>query len=394
MPEALLFAFIPCGVVPGTIESYLFRISARSQTIYLLTALLLIAGLACLPFIYVDVTFSSPGMVTTMHENQLILSPSSGKVVYSRVRPDERVDAGDTLLVLDTNVLDARKRYLRQRIGENQQIIGDLEQLTKVDSVSIMNHNLALTNPLYLSSFQGFVKQYKHLQLEVHQKLANHDRMEQLFLNQAISSQDYETSHYHVEEALAGLSLMLANQLHIWVGTLSQKQIEQSRLEAELAELKQDKKRSYLLSAFDGMVMFGKDIQTGTFLFAGQELGELSPEGLLVVTTMVEPVHAGYLAIGQPVKISAHAFNYQQWGMLQAVVMDISDDAIIDPVSNRPYYRVRCRLLDDTLMNRHGMTARLKRGMTVHCRFIHSRESIFTLVFRGVDQWLNPANAS
>lgn len=392
MPGVFFLAFIPCCAVPETIETYLFRISARSQAIYLIAAFMLIAVLVCLPFIYVDVTFSSPGMVTTMHENQLIVSPSNGKVVYARVRPDERVEAGDTLLVLDNSVLVARKRYLRERIMENRQFIGDLEQLTKVDSASIMGHGLNLKNPLYRASFQGFVKQYKHLQLEVHQKLANHERMERLFLNQAISSQDYETSRFHVEEALAGLSLMLANQLHIWVGTLSQKHIERSRLEAELTELKQEKKRSFLVSPFDGMVILGKDIQAGTFLFAGQQLGELSPEGLLTITTMVEPVHAGYLAIGQEVKVLVHAFNYQQWGTLHAVVMDVSDDAIIDPVSNRPFYRVRCRLLESTLMNRNGMTVRLKRGMTVHCRFVHSRKSIFTLVFRRVDQWMNPAN--
>ncbi len=390
----LLFALIPCCIVPGTIETYLFRISPRSQAIYIITVFLLIAGLISMPFVFVDVTFSSSGMVTTMHENQMIISPSNGMLVYSRIRPDERVEAGDTLLVLDTSVVDARKRYLRQRIWENRQFIADLEELTKVDSASIMSHSPPLINPIYQTSFQGFVKQYKHLQLEVHQKLASHDRMEQLFVNQAISSQDYETSRYQVEEALAGLSLMMANQLHIWVGRLSQKHIKQSRLEAELTELKQEKKRSILLSPFDGMVMFGQDIQTGTFLFAGQQLGELSPEALLVVTTMVEPVHAGYLAIGQEVKVSVHAFNYQHWGMLHAVIMDISDDAIIDPVSNRPYYRVRCRLLDDTLMNRDGMAAILKRGMTVQCRFIHSRESIFTLVFRGVNQWMNPANTS
>ncbi len=384
--------FVPCYILPETIENYLFRISVKSQAIYLLTAFILISVLIALPFIYVDVSFSSPGMITTMLENQAIFSPSNGKVVYSRVRSDQRVNAGDTLLILDTSVVEARKHHLHQRARENQQYVSDLKMLIQVDGFSVMDRPPNLVNPKYVASYQRFVRQYIQHHLEVERKRANHKRIEQLFLNQAISSSDYETSLYQKEQALAGLRFLLANQLNAWQSELTGILAEQARLEVDLSELILEKKRNFLISPLNGMIILSNDVQAGTFLYLSQYLGELSPEDHLIITTRVEPVNAGLLTIGQKVNVMTDAFNYQQWGMLNAVVMDISDDAIIDPGSNRPYYRVRCHLSADTLVNRNGLTAKLKKGMTVNCRFFLSRESLFTLVFRRIDHWMNPSN--
>ena len=90
-----------------------------------------------------------------------------------------------------------------------------------------------------------------------------------------------------------------------------------------------------------------------------------------------------------PVHLQIDAFNYRQWGAIQAVVSDISGDVFQGPDRN-PFFEVRCKLGDKVLALKNGYQGRLKQGMTLQARFPVTRRTLFQLLFDDVNDWLNP----
>lgn len=383
--------YLPSQIIPGTKEYYLFRISRKSQAIYLTLALLVVMVIASLPFIYVDVSVSAPGFVTTQYEQQSLLAPSEGRVLFSRIISNERVKKGDTLLILDQEVLDAQYIALSERQKENEESIHDLLALVKMDSMSLEGGTISPATSKYNSDFESFRRQYLQHVLQANKKLVDYDRNKVLFHQDVLAKSEYELTLFLAREELARLGSMLQQKINVWQDDLTARFIQQRAISAEIRNLRDEMQRRYLLSPMDGTILISTDVQVGSSLTANQRLGELSPDAELVVSAMVVPLNAGYLHIGQEVKVQVDAYNYNQWGLLGGSVLEISDDVLIDQLTNTPYYRVYCKLLSDTLTHRNGAVGRMKKGMTANVRFIQSRESLFTLLVKRADSWLNPS---
>jgi membrane fusion protein, peptide pheromone/bacteriocin exporter len=382
---------IPAKILPGTIEYYLFRISKKSQVIYLALAAMVLIALLALPFVYVVVSVSAPGFITTQYEHQSLFAPASGKVLFSGIRSNKRVSRGDTLLIIDTNVSSAHLGSLNIKKEENNQSIHDLLMLVKLDSVTLVNGHPSLITSRYRADFESFQKRYLHQSILVNKRIRDHQRVKHLFNQEVVSGLEYDTSLFELEQELTTLGLFFRQQVNSWQNDLTSRLAQQAAIDAEIKNLIEEINKRFLVSPFDGTILISTDIQEGTFLVANQRLGELSPDGELIISAMVPPINSGYLYESQKVKVQVDAYNYNQWGMLEAFVMDISGDILFDPSGNFPYYRVRCQVLTDSLVHRNGSIALIKKGMTVNCRFIQSRESLFTLLVKRADNWLNPS---
>ncbi len=89
-----------------------------------------------------------------------------------------------------------------------------------------------------------------------------------------------------------------------------------------------------------------------------------------------------------PVNFQVDAFNYNEWGMIQGSVVEISNDFVM--IQNQPLFRVRCKLNSTELKLKSGFTGKLKKGMTVRAVFVVARRSLMQLLYDNVDDWLNP----
>ena len=67
------------------------------------------------------------------------------------------------------------------------------------------------------------------------------------------------------------------------------------------------------------------------------------------------------------VKIQVDAFNYNEWGMLQGNIIDISDDMIIEDGSTA-YFRIKCKPATTFLSLKNGYKADIKKGMSLECQ--------------------------
>lgn len=70
-------------------------------------------------------------------------------------------------------------------------------------------------------------------------------------------------------------------------------------------------------------------LQAGTYVFANQKIGEISPNTQLTAFCYIKPADIGLIKKGQDVRFNIDAFNYNQWGFVTGKVLDISDDIIV-----------------------------------------------------------------
>src|SRR5690606_1452714 len=87
--------------------------------------------LLSLPFIYVDVYTTSRGIIKPEDERTVLTLINSGKVAYKNMANNQRVEAGDTLLILNNEQISDKLSLYRQQIGENRTFLHDLSLLTR-----------------------------------------------------------------------------------------------------------------------------------------------------------------------------------------------------------------------------------------------------------------------
>ncbi|MDR0437029.1 MAG: HlyD family secretion protein, partial [Bacteroidales bacterium] len=131
-------------------------------------------------------------------------------------------------------------------------------------------------------------------------------------------------------------------------------------------------------------------LKVGNYITEGETLMEISPKGDIFAECYISPRDIGLIKIGQQAVLQIDAFNYNQWGMLNAQVSDISHDVILQDGAQMPFFKVFCTLEKDYLTLRNGYEGQLKRGMTFSVRFIVTRRTLFQLLYDKVDNWLNP----
>jgi HlyD family secretion protein len=131
-------------------------------------------------------------------------------------------------------------------------------------------------------------------------------------------------------------------------------------------------------------------LKVGNFLTEGEILMEISPEGDIYAECYVSPRDIGLIQIGQQAVLQIDAFNYNEWGMLQAQVTDIAHDVILQENMQQPFFKVFCMPEKDYMTLKNGYNGQLKKGMTFSVRFIVTQRSLFQLLYDKVDNWLNP----
>jgi HlyD family secretion protein len=160
-------------------------------------------------------------------------------------------------------------------------------------------------------------------------------------------------------------------------------------LQAELEQYMEELSNRVLLAPVSGEIIQSSDIQEGTIVGLNQKIAEISPHGQLIATCFVKPGDIGLINMNQNVRIQVDAFNYNEWGFLNAAITDISDDMIIEDGSTA-CFRIRCKPERTFLTLKNGIRADIKKGMTFNARIVLIKRSLFNLLFDKADKWLNP----
>ena len=379
---------IPFSISKFSLETYLISISARSRILYWIIIGMITSGMAVLPLIYVDVSVQARGYFQSEIEKQVVFAPFQGKIIYTSIHNGGDIKKGDTLLVFDTESLRAQQASLMQRIGDNNASIKDLEKLTKYSLADRSVQSVVITKR-YKAEFANLRNQ-QIIQFQKYQKKKiEHERNKLLYNQQIIPKTDFENSLFLLTNEKDNLDQILLSQKSIWQSDLTMRRSDSIKLVADSKQCSGELSNRVILAPTAGEIIQSSDIQIGSIVNTGQKIAEISPEGELVATCFVKPAEIGLIHEKQKVKIQVDAFNYNEWGMLQGDIIDISDDMIVENGSVA-YFRVKCKPEKTFLSLKNGYRAEIKKGMSLNTRILVIRRSLYHLLFDKAAKWFNP----
>jgi membrane fusion protein, peptide pheromone/bacteriocin exporter len=380
---------IPSALSDYTLENYLVQINSQSKIIYAIIILLVVTGIAILPFIYVDVSVQARGFFQSEIGKQTIYAPFQGKIVFTTIRNGKVVNQGDTLFIIESETTKAQRDAILKKILENNSAISDLEKLTMIEDPEKQLNVENFITKRYFTEYSNMVKSYaiqfqKYLKSKFQQ-----DRNEVLHKQEIIPDIEYENSLFASKSEEENLKQVLTHHKSIWQVDLMQRENEANSLKVELWRCDEELKNRIIKAPVSGEIIQSSDIQVGTMVGLNQQVGEISPAGQLIATCFVKPGNIGLIKLDQKIKIQVDAFNYNEWGFLDAKIIDISDDMIVENGSIA-YFRIKCRPEKTFLTLKNGVKADLKKGMSFNARIILIKRSLFNLLFDKVDKWFNP----
>ena len=377
----------PVEITEHSVEQHWAEHTTRSQVIYLTLIGFVVAAVAALPFIYVDVSIQSNGLIRPVAERTEVKSPTTGKVAKVLVQDNEVVQKGQPLLTIQTDLIDQQLTFNRQRREKLERYSKDLKKLINAE-LTAAPVSMTLLSSLYTQAFHEFRQKVAEVQTRITQAQKDYDRAAVLAEKQVIARKEVEERKLTLDMATAELRSLAAQQRNQWQLSFKQYRDELDELSTDRKRLQKEKEGFLLVAPQSGTIQNLSGIYAGSYVFANQSVAELSPDSLLIVESYVSPADIGFLHPNMPVSFQVDAFNYNEWGTVSGQVISVANDVLI--IDDQPVFKVRSALDQDHLMLQNGYQGNLKKGMTVHARFRVSERSLYQLLYDKVDNWLNP----
>lgn len=374
---------LPHEYIKNSIETYIYQHPTHSQKIYWVVLLAITVTLVSLPFIYVDISVQGNGVVRPIAEKTEITASITELVDSVFVHEGAKVKRGDVILRFRTNSSDYKIHYQTNRLNDYAAHLADLIYLAKGERPTVFSSAVRQQEYTY------FMKRRKKLQTSVVQAEKEYRRNKVLFDEKLISEEEYEKYFYDYENDKNELASFVEGQISTWQSDLNNYRNSQNEMNSSMNQDVKGQDLYVVRSPVSGTVDQFSGIYRGSSVQAGQSLAIISPDSTMYFEVYVIPRNIGYLRVGMPVNVQVESFNYNEWGMIQGRVTDISSDFLTNSQGDS-YYKVKCSMDRDYLELKNGRKGKLKKGMTIGARFIITRKSLFNLLYQKLDDWVNP----
>ena len=362
----------------------------RSNVIYMLILSSTIIALSSLPFIPVEISINSQGRIQSSLERSELLASVSGRVVDVRIKDNQSIFKGDTLLLIDSSLPGQQSNIISKRLALLKQLLTDASQI--VNSANFQERfsmKQEFFTEQYSASWLQFLQEFEMSSLNKDQADRIFKRYNTLYENGAITLAESEKFRFEFDKAVSDQTLLINKWIFQWETEAAGFQRELSELLSREADIAEQEKLFILRAHVNGSVQNMAGIQVGSYVFANQKIAEISPDTQLIAICYVKPVDIGLIRKGQTVNFQIDAFNYNQWGLISGEVMDISDDIIFTGQGNA-VFKVRCILDKDYLKLRNNYKGNLRKGMSFTARFMITERTLYELLYDKLDNWLNP----
>jgi HlyD family secretion protein len=374
------------GRIDETSEHFLAGFIHKHALIYHILILSVFAVFISLTLLPININVSSNGVLRVEMEVNQIKTSSHGIISQVLTYDYQDVNAGQLLFSLQSPILDEKIRFAENKIKEINKFISDLDYLLEYNNrrldISIVS------SPAYQQSFSDYLQKLSDKQTRLQKVTRDFRRNKQLYEQRVIATADFENFEFEYKSALNEIDLLKQAQLSKWQQELQEYRLELLDIENQWAQLQKEKEALNIYAPISGTIQNLAGVYPGSAIFAGQELAQISPDGELIAEIYASPNGIGLLQVGMRTRMQVSAFHYHQWGLLEGVVKDISNDVIL--VNNQPVFKVRCSLKQDFLTLKNGYVGKLKKGMTVQARFLVAERTLWQLLFDKADDWLNP----
>lgn len=379
----------PISIIQHTTEYYQSKISVRSKTIYLAGIFLVFSILISLPLIKLDVAVQARGTFQTSLFRNEVISLVGGRLDNVHMRENMSVRKGDILATIKMEAVEFEIENIAERKNQINGFISDLEKLILLLDSSVNFTVNSLTSQIYQAGFFEFQGNLSKYQAVLDKLTRDYERALWLFESRTIAFSEYDEVKLKYDQAKSNLEIYQKSSISKWELELVENQKEMISLNNQLILLNDRLDQFKIIAGVTGTLMNIPHLGSGDFIYPNQKLGEISPDSMLIAIASLSPSDIAFVEKGQKVFFQVDAFNYNQWGLLEGTVWEISDD--LSMISDREVaFKVICRLDKDRLRLKNGIEGKIRKGMTFNGRFVIAKRSLFQLLHDKVDDWLNP----
>jgi multidrug resistance efflux pump len=377
----IMSQLFPPEILKSCSENYFSEQSTSSRIIYVLVIAFLLVAFSLLPFVNVQVSTQSEGIVRSGYEENPIIPVVSGEVILCRLNENQSVNKDDTLLTIATDRINQEIKLLAFRQVEESLIIADLNKLIAGDRTD-------LRSAICKQDYVAYKCKLDEQTTLVIQAESEYILAETLFNKGITPKHEFEKITHQFQYEKNRYSSVQAQQFTLWHEKLQAIILSLAELAVRLEQLKKEKELYCLKAPIAGTITGYTGIKPGNFIFPNQLIAKIAPETNLLVECFVTPSDIGLIEKGMLASFQFHAFNYNLWGVATGKVNEISNNVIT--VNNRPFFRIKCQLDQDHLKLKNGYKGNLKKGMTLIGRFKVADRTLFQLLYDKADNWLNP----
>lgn len=374
----------PKEIIENTLEVHQFKHTNKSKVIYSVILLSLISALISLPFIYVTIYNSSQGLIRSEKERILLESSNSGKVIFHQLKNNLQVKKGDTLLLINNLSITQKINTNTSLLSETKNFIEDLKLLSSQKRIANKLHSSK-----YKQEFNFYQQKLNELNTRFQKIKEDYNRRQKLFDKGVIAKVELNNSKLEYDLSLNAIHQYKKQQNSSWQAALVNQQNQLKELENNQVQLEETNNLYVIKAPVSGTLLNVKGIEKGSFIQNGIQFAEISPKSDLIVECYIRPADIGLLKKENKVNFQVSAFNYNQWGLANGKIEEISND--VQMINNTPMFKVLCSLDQNFLQLKNGFKGQFKKGMFVNARFELTERSLFDLLYDKVVDWVNPS---
>ncbi|MUT31316.1 MULTISPECIES: HlyD family efflux transporter periplasmic adaptor subunit [Mesorhizobium] len=360
------------------------------MTIYKIIVLSVATALASLPFITITVSFQSAGIIRPTVEKTPLVAPVSGRISRILAAENDLVAQGQEILALDDGVVEEKLRALKGDIRAKSDFASDLETL--ISSGTQAKDPIRLLTESATAERAHFLNLVRENQYARENAAAELERAKRLLSAAVAPAKAVEEHAFALQNVELQGEILARRKFAEWNQQLFDVNLRLEELTAALHQLESERDLTLIRAPVSGALEQFSGLTSSSYVQAGQTVAWISPDGELVAEIFVSPNDIGFVRPGQSVRLQVDAFNYNQWGVIDATVLDVAHDFTLH--DGTPAFKVRCALSRRHLALKHGLIGNLKKGMTVRARFLLGDSTVLELLYNEVDDWLNPLLAS
>jgi multidrug resistance efflux pump len=374
----------PEEILNNTVESHIIKHNKKTSLLFVITFLALLIGFISLPFIYIDIYTTSRGTIIPQEKKLTLYSPISGKISFFNIEENKKIKKGDTLLIIDHNILKERENLNTIQSSENSVYLNDLDNLIH------RNYN-QIKSDQYKRELLKHQQELYNLDIVVKNTQTDFNRKEHLYEKEVISKAELEKAELELNK-IKNDRINLIKQTELsWQKEYTQLSQSNKSIHSNQKQLKEEENNYIIIAPIDGELINMQGFHKGSGIAAGNPIVEISPDKDIIVETYVNPSEIGYLKEGGDAIYQVDAFNSNQWGFAKGRIFEISKDILI--VNDAPYYKIKSSLQGNSLTLKNGAKGNLKKGMSLTSRFFLTKRTAFQLLFDKVEDWFNPYNS-
>ncbi len=356
-----------------------------SGALYLIVLIAIVCSLVAINFIYVDVNIQTTGVIKPKEDHTIVMATANGYAHLHHYSSNAHVNKGDTLLVIDSELIAYQMPLLEKRQDELSAIISDLKNITTRKPSSVL-----LKSPMYRQDVLYYVSELNEAEAKLHQSKSAYERGMKLLKSNLIPLSDFEQIELEYTQSQNAVQKLENMQKRQWQADLTNFESELMEITSQIDQIRINAMQTVICSPVSGTLHHIQPLFDNTYVTAGQQLVEISPDGQLILECYLLPKDIGYIHPGMKGRIKVTSLNYNDWGVLEATVTDVFDDISISSDGNSSFYKIYCDLNSDHLTLKNGYKGYIRKGMTANGNFTITRRTLFQLLYDDIDNWLNP----